>query len=120
MNEVCVVTTALAGFAAAVAGGALPLRSRVGAAVILTWVSCAAALVCALNVLRSGHAIVLATRQILPLTGVNLALTPLGAVFVLAIVVVALASTLYWLGYSSHGLSTRTALRARCRFLSPP
>jgi formate hydrogenlyase subunit 3/multisubunit Na+/H+ antiporter MnhD subunit len=109
VNEACVIATALAGLAAAIAGGALPLRSRVGAAVALTWVSCAAALVAALNVLRSGHAIVLATRQILPLTGVNLVLTPLGSVFVLAIVVVALASMLYWLGYATHGLSTRTA-----------
>ena len=59
--------------------------------------------------LRSGHDIVIHTAAILPLTGVSLTLTPLGAVFVLTIVVVAMASTLYWLGYASHGLSTRSA-----------
>jgi formate hydrogenlyase subunit 3/multisubunit Na+/H+ antiporter MnhD subunit len=101
--------TALAGLAAAIAGATLPARSRVAVAVLLTWVSSSAALVAAVSVLRSGHDIVIHTAAILPLTGVSLTLTPLGAVFVLTIVVVAMASTLYWLGYASHGLSTRSA-----------
>jgi formate hydrogenlyase subunit 3/multisubunit Na+/H+ antiporter MnhD subunit len=109
VNHVSVWVTALAGLMAAIAGGSLPVRSRVGAAVLLTWVSCSAALVAAVSVLHSGHAIVMSTTKILPLTGTMLVLTPLGAVFVIAIVVVALASTLYWLGYASHGLSTRSA-----------
>ena len=110
--------TALAGLVAAILGGSLPVRSRVGAAVLLTWVSCSAALAAAVSVLHSGHAIVLSTTAILPLTGISLALTPLGAVFVLAIVVVALASTLYWLGYASHGLSTRCASSALPLFVT--
>ena len=109
MNHVSVLITALAGLAAAIAGATLPARSRVGVAVLLTWVSSSAALVAAVSVLRSGHDIVIHTAAILPLTGVSLTLTPLGAVFVLTIVVVAMASTLYWLGYASHGLSTRSA-----------
>ncbi|HEY5303691.1 MAG TPA: proton-conducting transporter membrane subunit [Acidimicrobiales bacterium] len=109
MNEVYVVTIALAGMVAAILGGALPASSRVGAAVALTWVSCGAGIAAAVSVLSSGHAISLSTGAILPLTGVTLVLNPLGALFVISISVVALASTLYWLGYASHGLATRSA-----------
>jgi formate hydrogenlyase subunit 3/multisubunit Na+/H+ antiporter MnhD subunit len=86
--------------------------------VLLTWVSCSAALVAAVSVLRSGHAIVMSTSKILPLTGISIVLTRLGAVFVLAIVMVALASTLYWIGYASHGLSTRSASSALPLFVT--
>ncbi|MGA2295486.1 MAG: proton-conducting transporter membrane subunit [Acidimicrobiales bacterium] len=118
MNEAFVVTVALAGVAAAVLGGALPASSRVGAAVTLTWVSCGAALAAAVSVLHSGHVTTLSTKAILPLTGVTVALTPLGALFVIAIAVVALASTLYWLGYASHGLATRSASSALPLFVT--
>lgn len=118
MNHVSVLISVLAGLTATVAGGALPIRSRVGVAVLLTWVSCSAALVAAVSVLRSGHAIVMSTSKILPLTGISIVLTRLGAVFVLAIVVVALASTLYWIGYASHGLSTRSASSALPLFVT--
>jgi formate hydrogenlyase subunit 3/multisubunit Na+/H+ antiporter MnhD subunit len=60
----------------------------------------------------------MSTSKILPLTGISLVLTPLGAVFVLAIVIVALASTLYWLGYASHGLSSRSASSALPLFVT--
>ena len=109
MNEVYVVTIGLAGVMAAILGGALPASSRVGAAVALTWVSCGAGIAAAVAVLSSGHVISLSTSAILPLTGVTLVLNPLGALFVISISVVALASTLYWLGYASHGLATRNA-----------
>ena len=109
MNEVCVLTVALAGTAAAILGAALPPSTRVGAAVMFTWVSCVAALVAAVSVLHSGHVIALSSSAVIPLTGVTVVLDPLGAVFVIAIAVVALASTLYWLGYASHGLATRSA-----------
>jgi hydrogenase-4 component B len=118
VNEISVVTVAVAGLAASVMGGALPVRSRVGAAVLLTWVSCAAALYGAVSVLHSGRAIAIAASRRLPLTGVTQVLNPLGAVFVIAIAVVALASTLYWLGYASHGLSTRSASSALPLFVS--
>jgi formate hydrogenlyase subunit 3/multisubunit Na+/H+ antiporter MnhD subunit len=103
---------------AAILGGALPESSRVGAAVALTWVSCAAALVAAVSVLSSGHVIALSTSTILPLTGVTVVLNPLGALFVIAISVVALASTFYWLGYASHGLATRSASSALPLFVT--
>ena len=118
MNEVYVVTIVLAGVMAAVLGGALPASSRVGAAVALTWVSCGAAIAAAVSVLSSDHVISLSTSAILPLTGVTLVLTPLGALFVISISVVALASTLYWLGYASHGFATRSASSALPLFVA--
>ena len=49
MNEVYVVTVGLAGLIAAILGGALPLASRVGAAVALTWLSCGAGIAAAVS-----------------------------------------------------------------------
>jgi formate hydrogenlyase subunit 3/multisubunit Na+/H+ antiporter MnhD subunit len=118
VNEACVVTIALAGAMAAVLGASLPVTRRVAAAVTLTWVACAAALVAAVSVLHSGHVIALSTSALLPLTGVTLMLNPLGALFVIAISVVAMASTLYWLGYAGHGLATRSASSAMPLFIT--
>ncbi len=118
MNEVYVVTVGLAGVVATIFGGALPAKYRVGAAVALTWVSCSAALAAAVSVLSSGHVIALSTSAILPLTGVTVVLNPLGALFVIAISVVALASTLYWLGYAHHGFATRSASSALPLFVT--
>ena len=118
MNDLSMITTAAAGLAAAIAGGALSVKSRVTAAVLLTWLSCGAAITGAVTVLHSGHSLVLRTSQILPLTGITLVLSPLGAVFVITTAVVAVASTIYWLGYASHGLSTRTASTALPLFVT--
>ena len=118
MNEVYVVTIGMAGLLAAILGGALPASSRVVAAVALTWVSCGAAMAAAVSVLSSDHVISLSTTAILPLTGVTLVLNQLGALFVITISVVALASTLYWLGYASHGLATRSASSAMPLFVT--
>src|ERR1035437_4459954 len=112
VSNVSLVSTAAAGSAAAIAGGALPAKTRVWAAVVLTWGSCIAALVGALAVLHTGQSLVLNSSQILPLTGVTMVLDPLGEVFVVVTAVVAIASTLYWLGYASQSLSTRTTSAA--------
>jgi len=109
VSNVSLVVVAVVGLGAAISGGALPVKVRVGAAVVLTWGACAAALVAAVTVLDTGHSIVLRTTQILPITGVVMVLDPLGAVFVVVTSVVAVAATLYWIGYASHGLSTRTS-----------
>jgi len=108
VSNTALVITAASGLAAAVAGGVLPLRTRVRGVVVLTWVACGAALVAAITVLRTGQPMVLHSTQILPITGVLMVLDPLGAVFVIVTAVVAAAATLYWIGYASHGLSTRT------------
>ncbi len=109
MSNLSLVITATAGCAAAIAGGSLPPKARVSAAVALTWVASAGALVGAVTVLHTGRPLVLSSSRILPLTGTTLVLEPLGAVFVVVTAVVAVAASLYWLGYASHGLSTRTA-----------
>jgi len=118
VNEVCVVAVGIAGVVAALLGGALPASSRVAAAVAFTWVSCTAALWAAVSVLSSDHVIAMSSTAILPLTGVTVVLNPLGALFVVAIAVVAMASTLYWLGYASHGLATRSASSALPLFVT--
>jgi formate hydrogenlyase subunit 3/multisubunit Na+/H+ antiporter MnhD subunit len=110
--------TASLGLAAAIAGGVLSVKWRVGTAVVLTWASCAAALTGAVSVLHSGHPLVLHSAQIIPFTGVTLVLSPLGSIFIIPTAVVAVASTLYWLGYASHGLCTRTASRALPLFVA--
>jgi formate hydrogenlyase subunit 3/multisubunit Na+/H+ antiporter MnhD subunit len=116
--SVTLTLTAIFGLAAAIAGGALPRGSRVGGAVALTWGSCASALVGAVSVLHGGHPLVLHSSQIVPFTGVTMVLNPLGAVFIIATAVVAVASTLYWIGYASHGLCTRTASAALPLFVT--
>jgi hydrogenase-4 component B len=109
VSSASLIIETAAGFTAAAAGGTLPARLRVRAATVLTWGACASAAVAAVTVLQSGHPIVVNTTQILPLTGVTLVLDPLGALFVIVTAVVAIAATVYGLGYASHGLSTRTA-----------
>lgn len=109
MSNVSLVAVGAAGLTAAIAGGVLPVQARVRAAVVLSWGACAAALVASVTVLQTGQPMVLHTSQVLPLTGVTMVLDPLGAVFVVVTAVVAIAATCYWLGYASHGLSTRTA-----------
>jgi formate hydrogenlyase subunit 3/multisubunit Na+/H+ antiporter MnhD subunit len=116
--SVTLTLTAIFGLAAAVAGAALPQRSRVAGAVSLTWASCAAAVTGAVSVLHSGHPLMLHSSQVIPLTGVTMVLNPLGAVFVIATAVVAFASTLYWIGYAGHGLCTRTASAALPLFVA--
>jgi hydrogenase-4 component B len=109
VSSASLIVEAAAGFTAAVAGGILPARLRVPAATVLTWGACASAVVAAVTVLQSGQPIVVNSTQILPLTGITLVLDPLGAVFVVVTAAVAVAATVYGLGYARHGLSTRTA-----------
>ena len=52
----------------------------------------------------TGRPIVLRSAELLPLTGVTLVLNPLGAFFVLLVVMVAVPATLYGIGYADHGL----------------
>lgn len=109
MNNASLIFVAAAGAAATIAGAALPVRIRVQAAALLTWGACAGAVVVAVSVLRSGQPAVVHSSQVLPITGTTLVLDPLGAIFVILISMVAVAATIYWLGYAAHGLSSRTA-----------
>lgn len=118
MSNVSVITAGVVGLVASLAGATLPAKGRVGAVVVLTWGSCIAAILGAVGVLASGRTLVLASSKILPFTGVSFELTALGAVFVLTTAVVAMASTLYWLGYASHGFSSRAASSALPLFVT--
>jgi hydrogenase-4 component B len=104
-----VVAGALAGLAAAVAGASLPRRARVAGAAALLWAACASEAAAAVHVLATGRPIVAHSGELLPLTGADVVLSPLGAFFVLVVAVVAVPATLHAIGYARHGLNTRTA-----------
>jgi formate hydrogenlyase subunit 3/multisubunit Na+/H+ antiporter MnhD subunit len=104
-----IVAGALAGLAAGVAGAGAPIRRRVTVAAVLVWVACALEAAAAIRVLSTGHPIVLHFAELLPLTGVDLVLTPLGAFFVLLVAMVAVPATLHGIGYAPHGLDSRMA-----------
>ena len=104
-----IVTGAVFGLGAGVTGAALPRRYRVTMAAILIWGACVLEAAAAIHVLVTGHPIVLRSAELLPLTGVNLVLNPLGALFVLLVAMVAISASLHGIGYARHGLDSRTA-----------
>ncbi len=104
-----VVSGAVLGLTAGVGGATLPRRSRVAVGAVLVWGACALEAVAAIHVLVSGHRVVLHSAELLPFTGVNLVLTPLGAFFVLLVAMVAVPATLHGIGYAHHGLDSRMA-----------
>ena len=115
--------TALAGFAlaavaASLAPWVLPARVRVPVVAFLLGVASLAALALGVRVLASGEAASWSSSRLVPLAGVDLRLTNLGALFVVASAAVALASTLYWVGYAHHGLSSRSAASALALFVT--
>ena len=101
--------------AAALLGAVLPARRRLLGAAVLSAAACLAALAGAGDVLVSGHAFSLHTDQVLPLTGVDLSLDPLGAIFVVTTAVVGLAVSCYSVGYGAHQTPSRTATRRPLR-----
>lgn len=118
MTSLGILITTVAGVLGALAGATLPRTIRVPGTVFFTWVSCGGALVSATVVMRSGHVFTWSSSQLLPLTGVTINVTPLGAVFSVGIAVVAIASTLYWIGYAAHGLDGRSASVALPLFIT--
>jgi formate hydrogenlyase subunit 3/multisubunit Na+/H+ antiporter MnhD subunit len=104
-----IVTGAVFGLGAGVTGAAMPRRFRVTIAALLVWAACALETAAAIHVLVTGHPAVLRSAELLPLSGVQLVLNPLGAFFVLLVAMVAVPATLHGIGYAPHGLSTRTA-----------
>ncbi|MDA8294283.1 MAG: proton-conducting transporter membrane subunit [Actinomycetota bacterium] len=77
-----------------------------------------AALVGAGRVLLTGHPVALHTGAVLPLTGVDLSLDPLGALFVAVTAVVGLAALCYSVGYGAHATPGRTATAMLPAFLA--
>jgi len=95
------------GVVAALAAAVLPRRRRVLVTATLVIGACAAELASAVDVLANGHSAQWHTADLLPSTGTSLSLTPLGAIFVVLVVVVAVPATLYWVGYAGHGMDAR-------------
>ena len=104
--------------AAALLGTTLPARQRLLGAAGLSATGCLAALVCAGQILLSDHAFSLRTGEVLPLTGVDLTLDPLGALFVATTAVVGLAASCYSVGYGAHSAPGRAATAMLPAFLA--
>jgi len=103
---------AAAGLAAAALGALLPKQLRVVASAVLVWVMCGLEAAAAIHVLASRHAITIHSANLMPFSGVDLVLTPLGALFVLLVAVVAAPTMLHGIGYAGHGLDSRLAAGA--------
>ena len=104
-----IVAGAVFGLGAGVTGAVAPRRFRVTMASVLVWGACTLEAAAAIHVLDTGHSIVLRSAELLPLTGVDLVLNPLGALFVLLVIMVAVPATLHGIGYARHILDSRTA-----------
>jgi hydrogenase-4 component B len=110
--SIVVAAIALFGAVGAVAAGCAPQKARSVVMAAFTIATSISALVLALQVLHSGHIVRVATSTILPLTGVEFHLDPLGALFITVTAVVAVAVSIFSVGYSSHHPLTRTAATA--------
>jgi len=118
VSEAILVAAAVLGVLAAAAGLALPAGRRVSAAAGLTLLACVAAGWTGAQVLVSGEPIQLHSALILPLTGVQLEVGPLGALFMVVTAAVGIGATIYGVGYASHGLGGRTAAAALPIFIT--
>ncbi len=81
-------------------------------ATILVAVEVVGAIV-AIHVLVIDHPLAGHTTSLLPITGLHIDLTPLGALFTLTTAVVAFAATIHWVGYRRHAMSS---VGASCAF----
>jgi len=104
--------------AAVLLGAALPVRQRVLGAAVASGAGCVAVLLGAGEVLVSGHGWAAHSIDVLPLTGVDLALDPLGALMMAASALVGLAVSCYTVGYSAHSTPSRTATATLPAFLA--
>lgn len=106
------------GGTAALLGSILPGRARVGVTFTATGVTCVVALVAASHVLLSGQTATFHSEQILPFTGVDLTLDPLGALFIAIAAIVGFAASGYALGYARGALASRTAMASFALFVT--
>ena len=103
--------------AGALAGALMPRRGRVLASAALLIGASSFALALAGRVLSTGSDFSWSRSTLLPLGGLALRLSPLGALFVILSGLVAAASSLYWIGYAHHSLNSRSASTAFCLFV---
>ena len=85
---------------------------------MLVVVTCVVESVAAVGVLATGHSAQWQSNQLLPLSGVTISLTPLGALFVVLVALVAVPATLYWIGYAPHGMSARITSSSFAMFVT--
>jgi len=97
------------GLAGAIAGAILPVRVRVLGTAVCSSGACVMTFGAATRVLATGHAVTLHSAAVLPLTGIDLRLDPLGALFIATTAGVGLAASCYGVGYAEHALRSRTA-----------
>ena len=118
MSEAAYLAGLVAAGAGALLGAALPARHRVPGAALASAVACLAALLGAGQVLASGRPFALRLAEVLPLTGAELSLDPLGALFVAATAVVGLAVSCYSVGYGAHAPAGRATTATLPAFLA--
>lgn len=104
--------------AAVILGATLPAHRRVLSAAVASAAACVGVFLAAGQVLWSGRGWSVHSAAVLPLTGVDLALDPLGALFVATTAVVGLAASWYGIGYSAHETPSRTATAIWPAFLA--
>ena len=107
-----IVAGAIAGVGGAGVGALASRRLRVAGAALLIWAACALEAIAAIQVLATRQPVTLHSAELLPMTGVDIVLTPFGALFVLLVALVAAPASLHAVGYARHGLDTRTAASA--------
>lgn len=109
---------AVFGFGGALGTTCVPARYRVHAVAVVVTAAALSALVVALGVLHSGHVARLTTTKVLPVTGVQLRLDAMGALFVALTAVVAVAAAIFNVGYATKHPVTRTGASAFCVFVT--
>ena len=111
----------LASLALCLLGGLLGLLLRESVRVMTTAsigaIACVGAFSAALRVLLNGTPVNLHTSLVLPLSGVDLSLDPLGATFVAVTALVGFASCLYYVGYAKDESGSRATLSLFMLFL---
>ncbi|HEV3188355.1 MAG TPA: proton-conducting transporter membrane subunit [Acidimicrobiales bacterium] len=100
-----------------VAALALPIERRVVVASLSGSTGCLLTFIAATRVLMSGREASFHSSLVLPLTGINLTLDPLGALFVAMTSFVGLATLVYYVGYAKGELRSRIALSLLLLFL---
>ena len=91
--------------------------TRVKMTALVGAIACVGAFSAALRVLLSGTSASLHSTLILPLSGIDLAIDPLGATFVAVTALVGFASCLYYVGYAKEESGSRATLSMFMLFL---
>ncbi len=100
---------ATSGLAGAVLAASAPRRLRPIVSSVFTIMASTGALALALYVLHTRHVVSLTSSSVLPISGVDVRLDPLGALFVALTAAVAIAVSIFSIGYAQHHETTRTS-----------